>query len=177
MCSKIADLARLPGLLCLCSAELVLPCGLPCFALPRPPTSFTRESTKGGGRREASWRPGQGKARQTARQDQLSRAKAKQARQPSQISRPKSRPEADPVARPTSVVAPKSPKSTQNLIGHNLTHMAPQKMASTPKDAEFRRGSFWFPPNHPIFRAPGLSFLCAGRRVSTCSRRSNAERS
>ena len=34
---------------------------------------------------EACWRPRQGKARQTARQDQLSRAKAKQARQPSQI--------------------------------------------------------------------------------------------
>ena len=36
---------------------------------------------------EACWRPRQGKARQTARQDQLSRAKAKQARQPSQISK------------------------------------------------------------------------------------------
>ena len=41
---------------------------------------------------------------------------------------------------------------TQNLIGHNLTHMAPQKMHSMPKDAEFRCGSFWFPPNHLIFR-------------------------
>ena len=48
---------------------------------------------------EACWQHRQGKARQTARQDQLSRAKAKQARQPSQISRPKSRPEADPVAK------------------------------------------------------------------------------
>ena len=36
---------------------------------------------------EACWRPRQGKARQTARQDQLSRAKAKQARQPTQISK------------------------------------------------------------------------------------------
>ena len=78
------------------------------------PASLIREaalraaSTKGGGRLrrppplcgfpyEACWRPRQGKARQTARQDQLSRAKAKQARQPSQISRLKSRPEADPV--------------------------------------------------------------------------------
>ena len=43
----------------------------------------------------------------------------------------------------------------KNLNGHNLTHMARQKMPSTPKDAEFRRGSFWFPPNHLIFRAPG----------------------
>ena len=34
---------------------------------------------------EACWRPRQGKARQLARQDQLSRAKAKRARQPSQI--------------------------------------------------------------------------------------------
>ena len=34
---------------------------------------------------EACWQHRQGKARQTARQDQLSRAKAKQARQPSQI--------------------------------------------------------------------------------------------
>ena len=97
----LLDLARLPGLLCLGSAELVLPCSLPCFALPMLPTSLIRESTKGGGRRrrpppfvevaeghlpyEACWRPRQGKARQTARQDQLSRAKAKQARQPSQI--------------------------------------------------------------------------------------------
>ena len=97
----LPDLARLPGLLRLGSAELVLPRSLPCFALPRPPTSLIRESTKKGGRRrrpppfvevaeghlpyEACWRPRQGKARQTARQDQLSRAKAKQARQPSQI--------------------------------------------------------------------------------------------
>ena len=52
----IRDLARLPGLLCLGSAELVLPCSLPCFALPRPPASLIREaalcatSTQGGGR-------------------------------------------------------------------------------------------------------------------------------
>ena len=39
-----ADLARLPGLLCLGSAELVLPCSLPCFALPRPPASLIREA-------------------------------------------------------------------------------------------------------------------------------------
>ena len=47
----LTDLARLPGLLCLGSAELVLPCSLPCFALPMLPTSLIRESTKGGGRR------------------------------------------------------------------------------------------------------------------------------
>ena len=87
-----ADLARLPGLLCIGSAELVLPCSLPCFALPRPPASLIRESTKGGGTKrrlpyEACWWPRQGKARQTARQDQLSQAKAKQARQPSQIGK------------------------------------------------------------------------------------------
>ena len=39
------------------------------------------------GTHEACCRPRQDKARQTARQDQLSRAKAKQARQPSQISK------------------------------------------------------------------------------------------
>ena len=97
----LTDLARLPGLLCLGSAELVLPCSLPCFALPMLPTSLIREAAFGrlhkGGRPsaaplcgfpyEACWRPRQGKARQTARQDQLSRAKAKQARQPSQISK------------------------------------------------------------------------------------------
>ena len=88
------DLAQLPGLLCLGSAELVLPCSLPCFALPRPPTSLTREAAFGrlhkapsapatlcGFPYEACWQHRQGKARQTARQDQLSRAKAKQARQ------------------------------------------------------------------------------------------------
>ena len=60
-----ADLARLPGLLCLGSAELVLPCSLPCFALPMLPTSLIREaalraaSTKGGGapRRPPLWIP------------------------------------------------------------------------------------------------------------------------
>ena len=31
----LTDLARLPGLLCLGSAELVLPCSLPRFAMPR----------------------------------------------------------------------------------------------------------------------------------------------
>ena len=101
-CFLLTDLARLPGLLCLGSAELVLPCSLPRFALSLPPTSLSREAAFGrlhkGGRApsaparlcgfpcEACWRPRQGKARQTARQDQLSRAKAKQARQPSQIS-------------------------------------------------------------------------------------------
>ena len=93
-----------------------------------------------------------------ARQDQLSRAKAKQARQPSQISRPKSRPEADPVARPTSVVATKSPtsavapkshKSTPNLIGHNLTHMAPQNLSGPGFYTEFRPCSFMCSINQP----------------------------
>ena len=50
----LTDLAQLPGLLCLGSAELVLPCSLHCFALPRPPASLMRESTKRGG---ASHRP------------------------------------------------------------------------------------------------------------------------
>ena len=61
----LTDLARLPGLLCLGSAELVLPCSLPCFALPMLPTSLIREaalraaSTKGGGasRRPPLWIP------------------------------------------------------------------------------------------------------------------------
>ena len=39
----IRGLPWLPGLLCLGSAELVLPCSLPCFALPRPPASLIRE--------------------------------------------------------------------------------------------------------------------------------------
>ena len=52
-----AHLARLPGLLCLGSAELVLPCSLPCFALPRPPASLIRESTKGGRRPKAAAPP------------------------------------------------------------------------------------------------------------------------
>ena len=59
----LTDLARLPGLLCLGSAELVLPCSLPCFALPRPPASLIREaalraaSTKGGRRPSAAAPP------------------------------------------------------------------------------------------------------------------------
>ena len=49
-----ADLARLPGLLCLGSAELVLPCSLPCFFLPWRPASLIEAalraaSTKGVG--------------------------------------------------------------------------------------------------------------------------------
>ena len=50
----LPDLARLPGLLCLGSAELVLPCSLPCFALSRPPASNIRESTRGAARSAAS---------------------------------------------------------------------------------------------------------------------------
>ena len=42
----LTDLARLPGLLCLGSAELVLPCSLPCFALPMLPTSLIREAAR-----------------------------------------------------------------------------------------------------------------------------------
>ena len=59
----LTDLARLPGLLCLGSAELVLPCSLPCFALPMLPTSLIREaalraaSTKGGRRPSAAAPP------------------------------------------------------------------------------------------------------------------------
>ena len=96
----LQDLARLPGLLCLGSAELVLPCSLPCLALPRPPASLISKgdclrlppqigaaASLCGFPYEACSLPRQGKARQTARQDPLNRAKAKQARQPSQIRR------------------------------------------------------------------------------------------
>ena len=55
-------MARLPGLLCLGSAELVSPCSLPSFALPWPPTGLIREagpsaaSTRSSGSRRAASR-------------------------------------------------------------------------------------------------------------------------
>ena len=52
------DSFLVPGLFCFGSAELVLPCNLPCFALPRPPASFISESTKLGGRARSAPRRG-----------------------------------------------------------------------------------------------------------------------
>ena len=80
----LRDLARLPGLLCLGSAELVLPCSLPCFALPWPSASLTSESASLG----AAYRVGSlmrlagvpGKAKQGRLQDETKSAEPRQSK-------------------------------------------------------------------------------------------------
>ena len=44
---------------------------------------------------------------------------------------------------------------TQDLIGHNLTHMAPQNFSGPGFYTEFRPCSFMFSINQPNFWAPG----------------------
>ena len=89
----LTDLARLPGLLCLGSAELVLPCSLPCVALPRPPASLIRGAAFGrlhkGGRRFAPppfvdslmrLAGGRGKAKQGRLQGKTNSAEPRQSK-------------------------------------------------------------------------------------------------
>ena len=43
----------------------------------------------------------------------------------------------------------------QNLIGHNLTHMARHNFIPPRFGTEFRCGSFWFSINQPLLGPPG----------------------
>ena len=79
----LPDLARLPALLCLGSVELVLPCSLPCFALPEPPINLIRESPLWRRPKAASLMRlvgGRGKAKQGRLQGKTNSAEARQSK-------------------------------------------------------------------------------------------------
>ena len=52
-------------------------------------------------------------------------------------------------------IGPRLAIYVKNSNGHNSPHMARQNFIRPPIGTEFRRGSFWFSPNQPIFRVPG----------------------